>query len=86
MQIQSSAGEFDFEVTDLESDGNTLVLIGQMGAWEARTYISESDMTTIIGLAVRSHAFWRLVPCLPLLFAKAIFSKPKSETTETNNE
>ncbi len=86
MQIESAAGEFDFDVTAFETEESALILVGKMGAWEARTEITESDLIKMIGLAVRSGAVWRFSLRLPVLLIKGILQKPSIETAGSSNE
>lgn len=85
MKINSAAGEFEFEVTAMELEARDVVLVGKMGVWEARTVIEGEEMTRVLGLLLRSRAFWSLVPRLPLMLLRAIFATPKRPNPETPN-
>ena len=56
MKIESAAGEFEFDIEQLAVKGDDIVLIGQMGVWEAETTMSRDDAVTLFGLMLRSPA------------------------------
>lgn len=58
MQIKSMAGDFEIAVERFETEGDHLVMVGKMGVWEARTYISPRELFSTIGMALRCRALW----------------------------
>jgi len=76
MKIESAAGEFEFDIEQLAVKGNDIVLIGQMGVWEAETTMSRDDAATLFGLMLRSPAVWAYAIKLPFY---ALFGGGKQE-------
>lgn len=75
MQINSVAGEFDFDITGIEAERSDIVLVGKMGVWEARTVVTEADLIRLIQLSFRSSVFWKVLPRLPRLMLAGLRSR-----------
>ena len=58
MRVDSAAGEFGFNVKDIELRSEGLVLIGQMGVWEAETLMRPSDIRKLLGLVLKQPGAW----------------------------
>ena len=65
MQIKSLAGEFDITVNSVELEGSDLVVLGNMGVWEARTHIARADVMPFVRNVVFTAAFWKFLLALP---------------------
>ena len=63
--IQSQAGEFDIDIKAFEREGDTLVMVGAMGVWEARTHVTPQDAARLLCRMVASAAFWSFVLRMP---------------------
>lgn len=44
MLIKSPAGEFPIEIAKFETENGYLVMVGKMGVWDARTYITAREL------------------------------------------
>ena len=61
MIIKSMAGDFEFAISRFEREDHSLVIVGTMGVWEARTYISARELVGLFGkLLSRSVVFYVL--------------------------
>ena len=81
MIIKSMAGEFEISIKGFEFDGRHLVMVGRMGVWDARTYISGAELLTVIGRLFKPGVVFGLI-ALP--FRRAT---PESDlTTEESND
>lgn len=49
MLIKSPAGEFPISIDGFEVEEESLVIVGKMGVWEARTYVGARDFLIILG-------------------------------------
>jgi hypothetical protein len=70
MQIRSMAGEFDVSIERFESEGNDLVMVGKMGVWEARTYITPGELIHTLVKVVSCRALWLYLLWLPVRLIK----------------
>ena len=61
MIIKSMAGEFDISIDGFEIEGRHLVMIGRMGVWDARTYITGAELLTVLGRLLRPSVLAGLV-------------------------
>jgi len=68
--IKSQAGEFEIGISKFEREGDDLVMIGAMGVWQARTYVTPQDAVAMLRLLLTSGAVWMYVFKLPLLLMK----------------
>ena len=61
MIIKSMAGDFEFAISRFEREDHKLVVVGKMGVWEAKTYISAQELVGVFGkLLSRSVLFYVL--------------------------
>lgn len=56
MIIKSPAGEFPITIERFEVDRGDLVIVGRMGVWDARTYVSARDFLSVLGKLIFSPA------------------------------
>lgn len=66
MKIVSMAGEFEIKISSFDVENNQLVMVGQMGVWQARTYMAPREMIGLLLKAVTPKVLW-LVLKLPFL-------------------
>ena len=81
MKIESAAGEFDFDIETLKVNGESVVLKGKMGVWEAETAMDREDMLKILGLTFGSTSFWLYALKLPFY---ALFGRHHSNKEAIN--
>ena len=49
MLIKSLAGEFEVTISKFETENGQLVMVGSMGVWDARTYITAREVLRVVG-------------------------------------
>ncbi len=81
MIIKSMAGEFDISIEGFEIEGRHLIMVGRMGVWDARTYITGSELLTVLGKLIKPSVLLGLIT-LPFRRIKA---EPKPEVEENND-
>ena len=67
--IKSPAGEFPIEIARFETEGGFLVMVGKMGVWDARTYITARELLGVIGKLLSPVVLMYLVR-LPFLLLR----------------
>ena len=77
--IKSPAGEFPIEIAKFETEGGYLVMVGKMGVWDARTYITARELLGVIGKLLSPVVLMYLVR-LPFLLLRGT-----PETTGVSN-
>lgn len=50
MRIKSRAGNFNMTVDEVGTENGDLVLIGKMGVWQAKTYLSAAELEQMLGV------------------------------------
>lgn len=48
MIIKSLAGDFEVTISKFESENGQLVMVGKMGVWDARTYITAREAVGVM--------------------------------------
>jgi hypothetical protein len=48
MRIQSRAGNFNMTISEVTTENGELVMIGKMGVWQAKTYVSVDDLRAML--------------------------------------
>lgn len=81
MEIKSPAGDFQFEIDSLDSEGDDLVLVGKMGVWETRTHISPADFLQLIGRVIFRLRFWVFMFRLPVVGLRRVISSKSTPPT-----
>lgn len=79
MLIKSPAGEFPIEIARFETEGGFLVMVGKMGVWDARTYITPRELLGVVGKLLSPVVLMYLVR-LPFLLIRGT-----PETTGASN-
>lgn len=54
--IKSPAGEFPITIERFEIDEGSLVIVGKMGVWDARTYVGPRDFLRVMRKLIFSPA------------------------------
>ncbi len=67
--IKSPAGEFPIEIAKFETEGGYLVMIGKMGVWDARTYITARELLGVLAKLLSPVVLMYLVR-LPFLLLR----------------
>ncbi len=49
MRIKSRAGNFNMTINEVGTENGELVLTGKMGVWQAKTYLSASELQEMLG-------------------------------------
>jgi hypothetical protein len=55
MRIQSRAGSFSMTIDEVTTENGELVLIGKMGVWQAKTYLSVEELRKMLA-ELRIHS------------------------------
>lgn len=79
VKIESAAGEFAFDIESMTIDGDTMVLLGKMGVWDAKTRLTRADLLKLLGLTVGSFRFWGFALRLPGYALRRRFGRQKDE-------
>lgn len=81
MIIKSMAGEFEISIEGFEIEGRHLIMVGRMGVWDARTYITGAELLTVLGRLFKPSVIYGIIT---LPFRRAT---PESEPqTEESND
>jgi hypothetical protein len=79
--IKSMAGEFDISIEGFEVEGRHLVMVGRMGVWDARTYITGTELFTVLGKLLKPSVLLGLIT-LPF---RRVTVEPKPQAEESND-
>ncbi len=83
MLIRSMAGDFEITIERFETEQGKLVMIGRMGVWDARTYITPRELIVIFGKLLRPRMLpWILG--LPFLFFTKAANEPVKQEEPSN--
>ncbi len=74
MKVSSPAGDFEIVVKDAGTEGDFVVLKGQMGVWDSKIYLSPSDLWLFASFLLRPSILLFLLK-LPLRFLKGSQNK-----------
>lgn len=69
MKIVSMAGEFEIKISSFDVEKDQLVMVGVMGVWQARTYMSAREMIGLLLKSLTPKVLWFLVR-VPLLLMR----------------
>ena len=70
MLIRSMAGDFSIAIEKFETENGRLVMVGKMGVWDARTYITPRELLGVFGKLVRPAILLYILRLPILVFAK----------------
>jgi hypothetical protein len=69
LKVSGPAGDFDIVIKDAGTEGDFLVLQGQMGVWDSKIYLSPGDIRLFVSILIRPSILLFLLK-LPLRFLK----------------
>ena len=74
MKVSSPAGDFEIVIKGAGTEGDFVVLNGQMGVWDSKIYLSPSDLRLFASILIRPSILLFLLK-LPLRFLKGSQNK-----------
>ena len=77
MLIKSMAGDFEISIVRFETEDGHLVMVGKMGVWDARTYVTPRELVAVLGKLLNPAVLFYLIR-LPYLLFTVKSSKPKT--------
>ncbi len=88
MKVVSPAGEFEFKVKDATVEGDHVVMIGQMGVWDSKIYLTPADIWLFTSMFLRPAVMLYLLklPFKFLLGSKRGESQTDSASTKDKEE
>lgn len=81
MLIRSMAGDFDISIKGFEVEKGRLVMVGTMGVWDAKTYITPRELVSILGKLLRLDVLLYVFR-VPFL----VFSRRPNEPVSMNED
>ena len=81
MKVVSPAGEFEFKVKDSMVEGDHVIMIGQMGVWDSKIYLTPADIWLFTSIFLRPSVILFILK-LPFKFLLG----PKREEPTTDSE
>jgi hypothetical protein len=82
MIIKSMAGDFEISIAEFDVEGPHLVMVGTMGVWNARTYMSPRELLGVFGKMFRPAVLWFIIT-LPF---RALAEKPAPADDKNTDE
>jgi hypothetical protein len=76
------AGDFEISIDRFETENGRLIMVGQMGVWDARTYITPRELVTVLGKLLHPRILFYLLKLPVLAFAK----NPNRPVSQGGNE
>lgn len=61
MIIKSMAGDFEISISNFEVEDRRLVMVGTMGVWNARTYMSARELLGVFSKMLRPGVLLYLI-------------------------
>lgn len=84
MKVVSPAGEFEFKVKKSAVEGEHIVMIGQMGVWDSKIYLTPGDIWRFTSMFLTPSV---ILFILKLPFKSLLGSKqPEAAQDEKNSE
>jgi hypothetical protein len=74
LKVSSPAGDFEIAVKDAGTEGDFVVLKGQMGVWDSKIYLGPGDLWLFASFLLRPSILLFLLK-LPLRFLKGSQTK-----------
>jgi hypothetical protein len=68
--IRSMAGDFEISINGFEVEKGRLVMVGRMGVWDARTYITPREVLKVFGKLLRPGVLFFILRLPFLSFAR----------------
>lgn len=81
MKVVSPAGEFEFKVKKSAVEGEHIVMIGQMGVWDSKIYLTPGDIWRFTSMFLTPSV---ILFILKLPF-KSLLGSKEPPATEDNN-
>ena len=69
------AGDFEISIKDFEVEDGHLVMVGRMGVWDARTYITPRELVAVLSKLLHPAVLFYLLR-LPLLVCQRKANQP----------
>lgn len=70
MLIRSLAGDFDISIARFETERGRLVMVGRMGVWDARTYVTPRETLTVFAKLLTPRVLFFILQLPFLAFAR----------------
>ncbi len=83
MLIRSRAGDFEISIERFEVENGRLVMVGRMGVWDARTYITPRELIGVFGKLFHPRVLLYILRLPVLAFAKGP-NRPVNEEEATD--
>lgn len=77
MIIKSLAGEFEVDISRFEMENGQLVIVGKMGVWDARTYVTAREALSVMRKLLSPVVIFFFLR-MPVLLLRGKSSKAKS--------
>jgi hypothetical protein len=71
MLIRSMAGDFDISIKGFEVKNGRLIMVGTMGVWDARTYITPRELVSVFVKLLRPGILFYVLRLPFLVFAQS---------------
>lgn len=75
MLIRSMAGDFDISIGKIETEDGQMVVVGKMGVWDSRIYITPRELIGILAKLMRPSILFYILR-LPFLALAKKSDKP----------
>jgi hypothetical protein len=82
--IKSMAGDFELSIDRIEVEGRNLVIVGKMGVWDARSYLTAREAISVLSKMVRLKTIGFLL-ALPFLAMRGSSIAPTSVKSDGDN-
>ena len=82
MLIRSMAGDFEITISEFAVEQGRMVMVGRMGVWDARTYITPREVLSVFGKLLNPRILFYFLQ-LPFL---AMARKPNQPVTEQGDD
>ena len=70
MLIRSMAGDFVISIKGFEGKNGRLIMVGTMGVWDARTYITPRELVSVLAKLMRLGILFYILRLPFLAFAR----------------
>ena len=70
MLIRSMAGDFEISIKGFEVINGRLIMVGTMGVWDARTYITPRELVSVLAKLMRLGILFYILRLPFLAFAR----------------
>jgi hypothetical protein len=70
------AGDFEISINGFEVEDGRLVMVGRMGVWDARTYITPRELFSVLGKLLHPTVLLYVLRLPVLVFRRAANEPP----------